>query len=62
MPGTECKYIESFEDKGLDLDKLFGFFYAKVKTNDLYIGLLPNSLVFYNTRFSDKYMTTPFYC
>src|SRR6202040_4019119 len=34
MPGTECNYIESFEDNGLDLDKLFGFFYAKVKTND----------------------------
>jgi len=55
MPGTDCKYIESFEDKGLDLDKLFGFFYAKVKTNDLYIGLLPihleNRLIFPNGEF-----------
>ncbi len=41
MPGTDCYYIESFDDKGLDLDHLFGFFYARVKTNDLYIGLLP---------------------
>ncbi|KZT15563.1 hypothetical protein NEOLEDRAFT_1081995, partial [Neolentinus lepideus HHB14362 ss-1] len=41
MPGSDCYFIESFEDKGLDLDNLFGFFYARVKTNDLYIGLLP---------------------
>ena len=41
MPGTECFYLESFEDKGLELDNLFGFFYARVKTNNLYIGLLP---------------------
>src|SRR6202030_2879352 len=55
MPGTECNYIESFEDNGLDLDKLFGFFYAKVKTNDSYIGLLPvyldNRLIFPNGEF-----------
>lgn len=41
LPGTECYFLESFQEKGLDLDKLFGFFYAKVKTNNLYIGLLP---------------------
>ena len=42
MPGTSCNYIESFEDSGLELDNLFGFFQAQVKTNDnLYIGLLP---------------------
>ena len=41
MPGTDCYFLESFEDKGLDLDNLFGFFYARVKTNNLYIGLLP---------------------
>ena len=41
MPGTDCYYIETFKDKGLDLDKLFGFFYAKVKTNNQYLGLLP---------------------
>jgi DNA polymerase type B, organellar and viral len=41
MPGTECTYMESFDVKGLDLDPLFGFFYAKVKTKNIYIGLLP---------------------
>ena len=41
IPGTDCYYIETFKDKGLDLDKLFGFFYAKVKTNNQYLGLLP---------------------
>jgi len=41
MPGNECYFIESFEEKDLDLDKLFGFFYCKVKTNNLYLGLLP---------------------
>jgi hypothetical protein len=42
MPGTKCNYIESLDDSGLDLDNLFGFFQAQVKTNDsLYIGLLP---------------------
>ena len=41
MPGSDCYYIESFDDKGLNLDNLFGFFYARVKTNNLYIGLLP---------------------
>ena len=55
MPGTECEYIESFEDKGLDLENLFGFFYARVKTNDLYIGLLPihkdNRLILPNGEF-----------
>jgi hypothetical protein len=41
MPGTECNYLESFDDKGLDLNQLFGIFYAKVITNDQYLGLLP---------------------
>ena len=41
MPGTDCYFIESYDDKGLDLEKLFGFFYAKVKTNNQYLGLLP---------------------
>ena len=55
MPGTECFYLESFEDKGLELDNLFGFFYARVKTNNLYIGLLPvhkdNRLICPNGKF-----------
>lgn len=50
MPGTECTYIESLEEQGLDLDNLFGFFYAKVITNEQYLGLLPlhinNNLIF----------------
>lgn len=42
MPGIECNYIETIEDKGLELKDLFGFFYAEVKTNyNLYLGLLP---------------------
>ena len=41
MPGLNCEYIESLDVKGLELDNLFGFFQARVKTNDLYIGLLP---------------------
>lgn len=41
MPGTNCVYMETFEEKGLNLDNLFGFFYAKVKTNNQYLGLLP---------------------
>ena len=41
MPGLDCKWIECYDESGLDLDKLFGVFYAEVITNDLYIGLLP---------------------
>lgn len=41
LPGNECKYIEDFTGLGLDLDKLFGFFYCKIKTNNGYLGLLP---------------------
>lgn len=52
MPGSDCTYIESLEDKGLDLENLFGFFYAKVITNEQYLGLLPlhinNNLIFPN--------------
>ena len=41
LPGLNCVYLESYDDKGLNLDELFGFFLAKVKTNDQYLGLLP---------------------
>lgn len=41
MPGNDCCYIENIDDKGLKLENLFGFFYAKVKTNNQYLGLLP---------------------
>jgi len=41
LPGNICHYLESLSEDGLDLDSLFGFFYAKVKTNIQYLGLLP---------------------
>jgi hypothetical protein len=42
MPGANCKYIESITEEGLDLDNLFGFFYALVESPaDIYLGLLP---------------------
>lgn len=41
MPGIDCKWIESYNSEGLELSKLFGVFYAKVITNDDYLGLLP---------------------
>lgn len=41
MPGTNSVYMETF-DKSLELNDLFGFFYAKVQTpSDCYYGLLP---------------------
>lgn len=41
IPGHECTYIESLDESGLELKDLFGFFYARVKTNEQYLGLLP---------------------
>jgi DNA polymerase type B, organellar and viral len=42
MPGINCTYVENIDGKGLELDNLFGFFYARVKTNSkLYLGILP---------------------
>lgn len=41
MCGGNCKYLESFTYKGLNLDNLFGFFYCKVETTSNYLGLLP---------------------
>jgi hypothetical protein len=55
MPGKECNYLESLSDDGLDLENIFGFFYAKVKTNNHYLGLLPRKtkegLIFPNGEF-----------
>jgi hypothetical protein len=31
VPGLVCNYRESLEEQALDLNNLFGFFYAKVK-------------------------------
>lgn len=55
--GNSCTYMESFSDEGLNLDGLFGFFYAKIETTDNYFGLLPvrsenNSVIFPNGKFS----------
>ncbi len=41
MLGTECNWIETYDEKGLPLENLFGVFHAQVISNDLYIGLLP---------------------
>ena len=49
MPGLDCVYesnIDFFIDKSMDqstdkVEKFFGFYYCKIKTNNLYIGLLP---------------------
>lgn len=45
LPGQNIEFLESFEDKGLDLNNLFGFFYARISTNNTekqnYLGLLP---------------------
>lgn len=44
MPGTEYTYIESLDGSSLNLDELFGYFYCEVKTNNSYLGLLPNHI------------------
>src|SRR6188768_3997983 len=46
MPGNSFEYLEVPDfilnkSKGLNLDKLFGYFYCHVKSNGGYIGLLP---------------------
>ena len=55
MPGINCIYMESLTEEGLDLDKLFGVFKAKIKTNNKYLGLLPiktkEGLIFPNGEF-----------
>lgn len=57
LPGCLCEYIESYDPNiALNLDNLFGFFYAEVKTNNGYLGLLPvrtkKGLIFPNGEFS----------
>lgn len=56
MPGTLCYWIESSEDKGLNLNELWVFVFAKVQTNKGYLGLLPlrinkNELIYPNGEF-----------
>jgi hypothetical protein len=57
MPGCNVSYIESYDSNYLlNLDDLFGFFYAEVKTKDGYLGLLPvrtkTGLIFPNGEFA----------
>jgi DNA polymerase type B, organellar and viral len=52
-PGTKATYLEAVDGE-LELDNLFGFFYAQVKTNNQYLGLLPihkNQLILPNGSF-----------
>lgn len=55
MPGTDCKWIECYNSEGLNLDNLFGIFFAKVETNNQYLGLLPvrtkSGLIFLEGKF-----------
>jgi len=41
MPGLNSTFIEDLSGNGLELENLFGFFYAEVETNNSYLGLLP---------------------
>nr|YP_009744359.1 hypothetical protein [Xylaria hypoxylon]QIE13215.1 hypothetical protein [Xylaria hypoxylon] len=41
MCGNQYTYIESFNNDGLDLNNLFGFFYCSIEASDNYFGLLP---------------------
>jgi hypothetical protein len=44
MPGIECNYEECFDNETLNLDNLFGFYYAEIDTKNSkipYLGLLP---------------------
>lgn len=42
MPGTNCTYMEYYDNSEYSLDKLFGFFYCKVSIDsNNYLGLLP---------------------
>lgn len=61
IPGKSCNYIESFDVKGLELNKLFGFFYCEVETNDSYLGLLPvrrkEGIIMPNGKWSGWYLS-----
>nr|QWO71369.1 DNA polymerase [Termitomyces sp. T123] len=61
MPGLNCKWLESYNSEGLELSNLFGVFYAKVVTNDQYLGLLPvrtkSGLIFPQGKFDGIWTT-----
>jgi hypothetical protein len=41
MCSDKYTYLESFNNVGLDLNNLFGFFYCEIETTYNYLGLLP---------------------
>ena len=61
MPGLNCYYIKSFNDKGSNLDNLFGVFKARIKSTNDYLGLLPVKtelgLTFPNGEFEGIWLT-----
>jgi DNA polymerase type B, organellar and viral len=55
MPSNQTYWIESYSEKGLDINSIYGVFFAQVITNNLPIGLLPiktkEGLIFPNGKF-----------
>jgi hypothetical protein len=56
MTGIDCRYMETLDhETTLNLDEIFGFFQAKIETNNNYIGLLPirlkNKIILPNGKF-----------
>ena len=41
MPSNQTYWIESYSEKGLDINSIYGVFFAQVITNNLQIGSLP---------------------
>jgi DNA polymerase type B, organellar and viral len=41
MPGKDCLYEDNINTSITNLPNFFGFYYCHIKTNDLYLGLLP---------------------
>jgi hypothetical protein len=56
MPSNQPYWIESSSEKGLDLNSIYGVFFAQVITTNLPIGLLPiktkEGLIFPNGKFA----------
>jgi hypothetical protein len=43
MPSNQAYWIESYSEKGLDINSIYGVLYAKVIINKLPISLLPEN-------------------
>lgn len=41
MPGSHCVFEDSINSELKDINKLFGFYYCTIETEDNYLGLLP---------------------